>query len=195
MGLSPTSFKLLPGVASLHLNSLHTSWIFNPLHSDLLTSETCFSGHQHLLIPNQATSFHRLTFSFALSRSVLPWFPNLLPSFSLAVHCVSSPPLLSLLFLWYRVFLYWPLKMLPSLWAVLSSSQIQLLPAQWRVHRLHAHPRSLPQTPNSYFQWPTGRLHLQLRDNCTISGRAGIGNQRDWNFPSSLIRMFPTEIR
>ena len=72
MGLSPTSFKLLPGVASLHLNSLHTSWIFRPLHSVLLTSETCFSGHQHLLIPNQPTSFHRLTFSFALSRSVLP---------------------------------------------------------------------------------------------------------------------------
>ena len=49
--------------------------------------------------------------------------------------CVSSPLLLSLLSLWYRVFLYWPLKMLSSLWAILSSSQIQLLPAQWRVHR------------------------------------------------------------
>ena len=99
MGLSPTSFKLLPGVASLHLNSLHTSWIFSPLHSVLLTSETCFSGHQHLLIPNQPTSFHRLTFLFALSRSVLPWFPNLLPSFSFAVHCMSPLLPFSLCFL------------------------------------------------------------------------------------------------
>jgi len=127
MGLSPASVKLLPGVACLHFNSLHTSWILSPLHSGLLTSETCFSGHQHL-IPNQPTTFHGLTFSFALRRPVLPWFDNLPPSFSLAVHC-ESPLLLflSLLTLWYRVFLSWPLKMLPSLWAILSSSQIQLL--------------------------------------------------------------------
>ena len=72
MGLSPASIKLLPGVACLHLNSLHTSWILSPLHSGLLTSETCFSGHRHLLIPNQPTTFHGLTFSFALSRPVLP---------------------------------------------------------------------------------------------------------------------------
>ena len=66
-------FNQTPSRSSLSSpQSLHTSWIFSPLHSDLLTSETCFSGHQHLLIPNQPTSFHRLTFSFALSRSVLP---------------------------------------------------------------------------------------------------------------------------
>ena len=66
-------FIQTPSRSSLSsINSLHTSWIFSPWHSVLLTSETCFSGHQHLLIPNQPTSFHRLTFSFALSRSVLP---------------------------------------------------------------------------------------------------------------------------
>ena len=128
MGLSPASVKLLPGLPCLHLNSLHTSWILSPLHSGLLTSETCFSGHRHLLIPNQPTTFHGLTFSFALSRPVLPWFDNLPPSFSLPVHRESPLlPLLSLLTLWYRVFLSWPLKMLPFLWAILSSSQIQLL--------------------------------------------------------------------
>ena len=98
MGLSPASFKVLPGLACLHLNSLQTSWIFSPLHSVLLTSGTYFLGHQHLLIPNQP-SFHRLTFLFALSRSVLPWFPNLLPSFSLAIHCVSLLLPFSLCFL------------------------------------------------------------------------------------------------
>ena len=176
MGLSPASVKLLPGVACLHLNSLHTSWILSPLHSGLLTSETCFSGHWHCLIPNQPTTFHGLT-SFALSRPVLPWFANLLPSFSFAVHCESPLlPFLSLLTLWYQVFLYWPLKMLPSLGhlVILTDSATTV---QWRVHRLHAHPRSPPQTPDSYFQWPVG--HLQLQDNWTTSGRARVANQQD----------------
>ena len=96
MGLSPASFKPLPGIACLHLNSLHISWILSPLHSGLLTSETCFSGHRHLLIPNQPTTFHGLTFSFALSRPVLSQVftlsPPLIPCCSL---CVSSTCLLS----------------------------------------------------------------------------------------------------
>ena len=95
MGLSPASVKLLPGLPCLHLNSLHTSWILSPLHSGLLTSETCFSGHRHLLIPNQPTTFHGLTFSFALSRPVLSQVctlsPPLIPCCSL---CVSSACLL-----------------------------------------------------------------------------------------------------
>ena len=95
MGLSPASFKLLPGVACLHLNSLHTSWICSPLHSSLLTFETCFSGHGHLLIPNQPTTLRGLTFSFALSRPVLSQVctlsPPLIPCCSL---CVSSACLL-----------------------------------------------------------------------------------------------------
>ena len=94
MGLSPASFKLLPGVACLHLKSLHISWILSLLHSGLLTSGTCFLGHQHLLIPNQ-TTLRGLTFSFALNRPVLPQVfslsPPLIPCCSL---CVSSACLL-----------------------------------------------------------------------------------------------------
>ena len=96
MGLSPASFKLLPGVACLHLTSLHTSWICRPLHSGLLTFETCFSGHGQLLIPNQPTTLRGLTFSFALNRPVFPQVstlsPPLIPCCSL---CVSSACLLS----------------------------------------------------------------------------------------------------
>ena len=96
MGLSPASFKPLPGIACLHLNSLHISWILSPLHSGLLTSGTCFSGHRHLLIPNQPTALRGLTFSFALSRPVLSHVctlsPPLVPCCSL---CVSSACLLS----------------------------------------------------------------------------------------------------
>ena len=95
MGLSPTLFKPLPGVDCLHLNSLCTSWICSPLHSGLLTSETYFSGHRHLLIPNQPTTLRGLTFSFALSRPVLSQVctlsPPLIPCCSL---CVSSACLL-----------------------------------------------------------------------------------------------------
>ena len=94
MGLSPASIKLLPGVACLHLKSLHISWILSLLHSGLLTSGTCFLGHQHLLIPNQ-TTLRGLTFSFALSRPVLSQVctlsPPLIPCCSL---CVSSACLL-----------------------------------------------------------------------------------------------------
>ena len=85
MGLSPASFKLLPGVASLHLNSLHTSWIFSPLHSVLLTSETCFSGHQHFGFQINEQFF--IDLPSCLHGADLS--PNLLPSFSFAVHCVS----------------------------------------------------------------------------------------------------------
>ena len=96
MGLSPASFKLLPGVACLHLSSLHTSWICSPLHSGLFTSETCFLGHRHLLIPNQPTALHGLTFSFALSRPVLSQVYTLSPPlFPCCSLCVSSACLLS----------------------------------------------------------------------------------------------------
>ena len=95
MGLSPASFKPLPGVACLHLKSLHISWILSLLHSGLLTSGTCFLGHRHLLIPNQTITLRGLTFSFALSRPVLyqvsTLSPPLIPCCSL---CVSSACLL-----------------------------------------------------------------------------------------------------
>ena len=96
MGLSPASFKLLPGVACLHLSSLHTSWICSPLHSGLFTSETCFLGHRHLLIPNQPTTLRGLTFSFALNRPVLSQVCTLSPPlFPCCSLCVSSACLLS----------------------------------------------------------------------------------------------------
>ena len=121
MGLSPASFKLLPGVACLHLKSLHISWILSLLHSGLLTSGTCFLGHQHLLIPNQ-TTLRGLTFSFALSRPVLSQVftlsPPLIPCCSL---CVSSTCLLSQLSKYQgfqKVLILVPIH--ASLWAILS---------------------------------------------------------------------------
>ena len=119
MGLSPASFKLLPGVACLHLKSLHISWILSLLHSGLLTSGTCFLGHRHLLIPNQPTTRCGLTFSFALSRPVLSQVstlsPPLIPCCSL---CVSSASFLNIKA--SKRFWSWSLNMPHSLWAILS---------------------------------------------------------------------------
>lgn len=132
MGLSSDSFKLLP--ACLHLNSLHASWICSPL---LFNSSHLKSAPQVircLLISNQPTGFHGLTFSFALNRPVLPGVCTASPSLVLAVDHVPSVLPFSLCFLseyqgFHKLLILGP-KMLPSLWEILLFSQIQLLPAQ-----------------------------------------------------------------
>ena len=95
------------------------------------------------------------------------------------IVCLLLSPF-SLLSLWVSSLL------IHSHWAIMSSLQIQLLPAQWRTQRLHAHPRSLPLTPDSYFQWPAGCLHLQLQDNWTT------GQSWDWKLVRLEISLFIT---
>lgn len=99
MDLSPASLKLPPKVACLHLNSLHASWICSPLQSGLLHLKPIPRVTRSLLIWNQPTIFQGLTLLVELNRLILPWLPNLIPPFSLAIHCVS-PLLPSLLSLW-----------------------------------------------------------------------------------------------
>ena len=132
MGLSPDSFKLLP--ACLHLNSLHASWVCSPLLSNSSHLKPAPQVTRHLPIPNQQTSFCGLTILFALNRPVLPRVCTTSPSLVLAVHHVSSVLPVSLCFLsehqgFHKLLILGP-KMLPFLWAILLSSQIQLLPPQ-----------------------------------------------------------------
>ena len=60
---------------------------------------------------NKFSQTHLLICTEQICPSLIPQPTSFfLPCYSL---CVSSPPLLSLLSLWYRVFLYWPLKCFP----------------------------------------------------------------------------------
>ena len=152
MGLSSDSFKLLP--ACHHLNSLHASWICSPLLFNSSHLKYAPQVIRCLLISNQPTGFHGLI-SFALKGPVLPRVCTASPSLILAVHHVPSVLPFSLCFLaeyqgFHKLLILGP-KMLPSLWEILLSSQIQLLPAQWGKYRLHAHPRSVSQRGDSYF--------------------------------------------
>ena len=119
------------------------------------------------LIPNQPTTFHGLTFSFALNRPVLPGFPNLFPPLFLAVHFVS--PLLpsSLCFFsehgGFRKFLILaPKNASLSLGNLIHCHgfSFYLLSKEYTGATLI--PRLSLKTPDSYFQWPAGRLHLEV---------------------------------
>lgn len=97
MGLFPASVKLLPGLA-VFTSTPFTFWILSPLQSGLLTSETCFSGHRHLLIANQPTTFHQTHLLICIEQTCPSLIRQPTPFFSLAVHCESPLlPLLSLL--------------------------------------------------------------------------------------------------
>ena len=119
MDLSPASMKLLPRVACLYLNSFYASWICIPLQSGFLPSEACSSGH-HIPPDSKSTdSFlwaHLLICVEQICPSLVPQpTSSFLPCYPM---CVSSLSLLSE----YQGLLSWPLKMIPSLWATLSSS-------------------------------------------------------------------------
>ena len=118
-GLSPASFKPLPGVACLHLNSLHISWICSPLHCGLLTSGTCFLGHQYLPIPNQPTTLICIEQTCPFS-GLHPVSSSLSLLFTVCLLCLPPLSAFSLNIKASKSFSSWSLNMPHSLWAMLS---------------------------------------------------------------------------
>lgn len=128
---------------------------------------------RRLLIWNQLTIFQGLTLLFELNRLILPWLPNLIPPFSLFIVCLLSSPF-SLLSLWVsRLLILIPKSASLSLGFHLHRFSYYLLSEKYTGFLLI--PGLFPRTPDSYFQWPAGRLHLQLQDNWTT------GQSWNWN--------------
>lgn len=190
MGLSPASFKLLPGVACLHLNSLQASWIRSPLYSGLLTSETCFSSHRHLLIPNQPTTVCGLTFSFAPTDLFFIRSPPCLLLSLLAVHCLSPLLASSLSFLSKYQGLHKFLTLVPkhaslflAILFIFTDSTTTFSVKNTQVPSQVSPSNTRLLGPMTLRTPPPGGPRLQ--DNWTTSGRVGTGDQWDWNFLSS----------